>query len=161
MNCPLESFSAVVRDFLSLPFWNVAAVLWSITITIVTVYIAVQQYIIQKNNFRLALYEKRYTFYLSVMGYIARIKETGDVSNEEMMQFLSKTKETFLFDDDIKELCGKIYDQSNKLHTVNQESKTAPDNRKPLEKQATISDWFTKQLTSAPKVFERYLRIKG
>jgi hypothetical protein len=153
--CSLWAFLSHLK-----PLLDVLTGLLTPCIAVVTIYIACQQHKIEKNKFKLALYEKRYAFYLTVMEYISQIVQAGDASNEEIMQFLRNTKETFLFNDEIKKLCEQVYHQSNELHYLEKSINTTGDNQKLVEKRGAIFDWFVKQLASAPKVFERYLRVK-
>ncbi len=112
----------------------------STTITgIIVAYIAIRQHILDKNKFRLSLYERRLNSYRSLSRFISEVLAIGNLPMNDpkiMEPFLDAWRESpFLFGDKISEYFDKIY--ANGLQLVQFEMKirighVSPENSEKL-----------------------------
>jgi len=83
------------------------------TIAIVGLYIAYQQYQINKQRLRHETYERRLAIYKSVQRYLSEILRDGKTSYDRALQFNSDASEAaFLFDDSVQKKIDVIYKKS-------------------------------------------------
>ena len=83
------------------------------TIAIVGLFIAYQQYQINKQRLRHETYERRLAVYKAVQWYLSEILRDGKTNYSRALEFNSEASEaTFLFDDSVQELIDEIYQKS-------------------------------------------------
>jgi len=83
------------------------------TIAVLGLYIAYQQYRLNKQRLRHETYERRLTVYRSVQRYLSEILADGKTTNERALKFYSETSEAaFLFDDSVQNKIDRIYTKS-------------------------------------------------
>jgi len=89
-------------------------------LTAVTVaYIALQQFLLAREKFKLDLFEKRFAVFKAVEKFINEAIANRTVSMEVLQQFDRETQTaSFLFDNDIVTLIGEIRTKANTLTTL-------------------------------------------
>jgi hypothetical protein len=132
-------------------------------IAIITTLILFWQFRLEKNRWRLALYDKRYQIYLATMQYLSFIMQYANLTDEELFKFLRNSKDKeFLFGDDIKHYLEELYKKGNDLRLYNtlRKNETIEEKRvKAIEKEHELLEWFSKQLEESKKIFGEYLTI--
>ncbi len=122
-------------------------------IAVVATYIALEQYRINRRQYRLALFEKRYSIFNSTATFIAGILQTASVTIPECGQFLRNTRDhEFLFGPEIGAFINEVYKQGVALHTY------VSTNNGP--KQVESEEWFSGQIENARALFKRYIDFR-
>jgi hypothetical protein len=132
---------------------RVFAALLTPVIACVTAYIAGQQYKTNKNQFRLALFERRIKVFNFTGDLIAVVLRQGKVANNDLSKFLWETRESgFLFGPDIPAYLDELYEKASDVYTfegaVDEESK---------EKRKAALLWFSNQGEQARKRFGTFM----
>jgi len=136
-------------------------------IAILAVYIAWQQYRINRYKVRIDLFDRRYKIFDTLMNLLGHIAQRGDIADEKLNEFLRSTKESeFLFKKDIPEYLDEIYKNAVDLHCQEEmlKSQQLPIGLKRnevVEKRGKIFDWFTSQFDISRKRFAKYLNFKN
>src|SRR3990170_3384161 len=137
----------------------------TVTIAIIAVYIAYQQYKTIKNNLRLGLFDKRFKVYKGLQKLIAIIEnnQTIELEFKEIIKFRRLSVDgRFLFDDEIQEYLDTVYKKALRLRAVNRRYQPLPlgeERSKLVIEEAEFLDWFTKQFEQSDK-FDKYLKFK-
>lgn len=132
-------------------------------IAITVTYIAYKQYKIDKDNLRLALYEKRFKVYQSVRGVISYLSVDSDGGNEEYYKFLESIDEgEFLFDNEISEYLENIRLKVIRLKILEKKLKESPlqvgdERTKFVNEEEELVKWFSDQIKTAKELFSKYL----
>ena len=99
---------------------NLLAALLTPTIAVVTAYIAYQQYILNKNNEKRELLDRRLTIFKSTMLFIITIAQNDRADTNSVADFVRGTADCFyLFDLEIQKYIDDIYHKAielNKCH---------------------------------------------
>jgi hypothetical protein len=126
-------------------------------------WIAFNQWKTANSKLRFDLFEKRIDIYHSTKNYIAKITREGNSEFNDALQFIhSVNSAKFLFDKDISKYMQKIYDQSIKLSSLNDEYKML-DGALKIEKIKEKNDiflWFPNQFDELDEKMQKYLVIK-
>jgi hypothetical protein len=127
--------------------------------------IAQQQWQTNQNQFRLHFFDRRIAVYDAVMELCARISQKGTVTQEQLREYVKKTREaSFFFNDEIQTYCDQLYKNGVNLMTADQVIKTAPDSPSYPQMAEMYRDlmlWFVEQVDKGAKPrFERFLRIR-
>jgi len=136
-------------------------------IAILAVYIAWQQYRINRYKVRIDLFDRRYKIFDTLMSLLGHIAQRGDIADEKLNEFLRSTKDSeFLFKKDIPEYLDEIYKNAGVLHRQEEMLKSQPlprgeSRKKVVEKRRELFDWFTSQFDVARKRFAKYLSFKN
>ena len=129
----------------------------------VTVTILVLQYLLRNQQWRLALYDKRFPVYQFTMEYLAIIAQDGTMTYAKAIQFMRNTRQNeFLFKDEMKKYLKELYRKGLDLERNDKLLKKESDDQKRtklIEKNREIFDWFNEQFNVAPVLFGKYLRI--
>ena len=158
---------------LSVEFGKIILNLWikmmnvipSTVIAGIAVYIAYQQYNMNKNHFRLALFDKRFKVYEGVMKFLAQIFHGGKVKESDYQDFRWNTKDiVLLFGDEMKDYIQEIGKNALELQAINEGFNTGllvgdefkENRRKHLE----LITWFTEQHSIAVDKFREYMQFK-
>ncbi len=140
-------------------------IIWAVIYGIFTLAILLSQYRLQKLNFRLALYDKRYAVFLSAMQYISDIVQKARVDNDELTKLLRNSKDKeFLFGPEVGEYIQSLHSQGAELMKVSSLLDAEQDQvkREKLAKQmAGLCSWFGSQFDEAKHIFEGYLAIRS
>lgn len=88
-------------------------------ITIIGVYIAYQQYQVNKSRLRHETYERRLAVYKCVQRYLSEILREGKTTYDKALKFYSEASEAaFLFDPSVQEKIDLIYEKSIDMEAV-------------------------------------------
>jgi len=134
-------------------------------IALLALYIAYQQYHINKINLKKELYDKRLRIYQRINQYLINIIANGTVKREEIYSFYNDTIEvTFLFKNDIISIRDELYNKSlefNKYNRmINGEIKVDEETRKKaIDKDGEIFQWFNEQFDRVKNLFSKYLSV--
>ncbi|MGH7800255.1 MAG: hypothetical protein ACREOW_06435 [Thermodesulfobacteriota bacterium] len=145
-------------------FFDLLSTLLTPAIAVITVLILVFQYKLAKQQWKLSLYDKRYSVFLTTMSFISNILIDAPVSKEDLLKFARESKEReFLFGDDVQKLLNEIHEKASSLRTTREASDKLPegDERTELKtREGELHDWFNKQFDISKKIFRSYLLIK-
>lgn len=130
----------------------------------ITVYIAYQQYKIEKGKFKLSLYNKRMEVFQSLMDLLECINKNADITNEELKKFSVATdRGFFLFDSKINNYLSEVRDRcfwlngyAEKMSNLGQ----GKERTKLAKEKGSHILWLLDQFTNSKKIFEKDLKIK-
>ena len=130
---------------------------WSHTgtpiIAVLATYIALEQYRINRRQYRLALFEKRMAVFNATVTMIANILQTSQVTIPECGKFLRDTRDhEFLFGPEIGEFITEIYNRAVGLQTY-----IAVNNG---PQQVEVLQWFPGQIGRARTLFRTYIDFR-
>jgi hypothetical protein len=129
--------------------------------------ITYNQFQLQKNEHRLALYDRRFMVFQEVMLYLSIIMSEGSIDLERLMNLLRKTNQaSFLFDDHINEYIQELYNKG--LGLIETERYLHGSNSLPIgeernmwaEKNSEYLKYFGNQFDRSRKVFSKYLKFR-
>jgi hypothetical protein len=125
-------------------------------IALLVAYIAWQQQKTSKNQFRLALFERRLKVFNSTGELIATVLRRGKVANDELVNFLYDTRENeFLFGPDIAAYLHELYGKASDVYSL--EGATDEESKK---QRIEALKWFSGQGDEAKKRFGIYMAFK-
>lgn len=144
---------------------NVLSALLMPAIVLLGMYIAWQQYKINKNRLKLELFNRRYKVYDALMNIFSSVLREGKLSREiflEYSHFINEGK--FLFSTDIAEYLDKAYNKINMLsaHMNLLENLRSIDdkNMERITKDVfEIQTWISGEFPKAADRFEKFLRL--
>jgi hypothetical protein len=140
----VKGLAAVVSVFSALLTPMIAAI---------AVYIAFQQYVTNRRQLRLALFERRLKVFESASELIATVLSRGKVGNNDLFKFLQETRENeFLFGADIAAYLHELYGKASDVYAL--EGATDDEPRK--QRIATLL-WFSGQGDKVKKKFGKYM----
>jgi hypothetical protein len=125
-------------------------------IGVIAVYIAYEQWITNRNQLRLHLFDKRFDVYKAAMT-LATIVMVKDITGEEVHEFKEAAGSAlFLFGDDGKKIQDYCDQMRNKaLALLSDQSENRESERKERVR------WFSKQYEEIPKLFAESLKVTG
>jgi hypothetical protein len=144
---------------------EIANIIVTVILGIIATVILVSQYRLQRHNWRLALYDKRYPVYLKTVEFIASIVGSAHLSSEELTGFLRNVRDReFLFGEDIHEFIKSLYEHGVNLRACQEHLKVEPlgeirDRR--AEEEGEILKWFADQFKPAKELFGKYLKMES
>jgi|GEM_PF-2427262 len=120
---------------------------------------------IQAQQFKLALYEKRYPVFLSTMEYISEVCRTAKTTDELLFKFLRSTKDKeFLFGEEVRDYIDVLYKWGLDLrYCIEELGSNLPigeERSKLVADKENICLWFEQQLERTKEIFRPYLEIK-
>lgn len=136
-------------------------------IAVTTALILYWQFRLEKNRWRLALWDKRYPVFEATRQYLSFIIINANITQEELYKFQRNSKDKeFLFGRDIREYLNELYNKGNDLiyHTRQIEALEKKDNKEEkrlrlIDEQTELMAWFLKQVEESKKLFGEYLTI--
>lgn len=139
-------------------------------IAVIAVYVAWQQYKINKLRLRHELYERRLRVHKTVQIFLSDILRNGDIKFEQCSQFYADASEaTFLFDKSIQQFIDDIYKKAVDMHAFH-ESMYPSDGSPGLpvgeerngvaHKNSELCKWLIEQLSVSKKLFRKYMGIR-
>ncbi len=138
-------------------------IVWAIFYGVFTLAILYSQYRLQRLNFRLMLYDKRYAVFLSVMQYISSVLQNARADNDELMKLMRNSKDKeFLFGFEVGDYVQALYSKGIELNKVNYILASQHDRsirEKLVEQTTTLFEWFENQFEEAKRIFKYYLAI--
>jgi hypothetical protein len=131
---------------------------------ILAAYIAWQQWRTNHLKVRHDLYERRLSIYFAVMEFLAAIMRRSTISDEELMVFLQKTRESyFLFGQEIGDYLDELYRQAVDLQArsimVHEGLPDGDERTRVIHEKTEISKWFTRQFEITRTKFTKYMRL--
>jgi hypothetical protein len=125
-------------------------------IAIITIYIALQQYKINREQFKLALRDRRMKVFEATIELIVAVLRTAKVEQTDLTKFLVGTSERdLLFGSDITDYLKTVYDKAVDLYAL---ADAAGEEQKAQWKAAVM--WFSGQSEEARKKFAKYIAFK-
>jgi len=154
------------------PTWiDILSALLAPTIALIAVYIAFQQYQINKQRLRHETYERRLRVYKSVQEHLSVILRDGKTTYQGCSEFYSEASEAaFLFDSSVQDLIDEIYQKS--IDLVSLEEKLYPSGGSPglpvgderskvSAKESELLKWHIDQLKSSKEFFAKKIGVKS
>ncbi|UCC78438.1 MAG: hypothetical protein JSW64_09115 [Candidatus Zixiibacteriota bacterium] len=139
--------------------------IWTIIFGIFTLAILLAQYLLQRSNFRLALYDKRYAVFLSAMEYISKIVQSARVEDDELMKLLRNSKDKeFLFGSEVGDYIQSLYSHGvdlEKVRSLLDVEKNQTQRERLVTQQTELFRWFKNQFEEGKRCFEPYLAIRS
>jgi hypothetical protein len=124
-------------------------------IAIIATYIAVEQYSINRRQYRLALFKKRMAIFNTTAKFIATVVQTANVTVNECAEFLRETRDhEFLFGREVGEFINEVYRQGTALHAH------MGMGVEHVAQQQEIMEWFAGKIADARTVFAKYLDFR-
>lgn len=135
-------------------------------IAIVTTYIAVQQYKINKFKVKISLYDRRLGVFNASMKFIAGAGSRGDVEVTQLIEFLADTKEAdFLFEKDVYDHLMELHDKGARLHSVNEQMNSSRIKQDRLDslnnEHLKLVNWFAEQFEVTRRKSSGYLNLRS
>jgi hypothetical protein len=136
-------------------------------IAIITVYIAYQQWVIQRNKFNLERYERRLAVFKGVRSFLNMVF-SGNIDFATCSKFGLDTAECiFLFPDEVKDFIDELYKKGLRLWAINQNLCPPAGTELAVGSQRTgfvtdkveILKWFNEQDKESWKIFRKYMKI--
>ena len=135
---------------------NVFSALLTPVIAGVTTYIALQQYKTNKNQFRLALFDKRLEVFNAAGELIGTVLSRARADNDDLRKFLWETRQNeFLFGSDIAAYFHEIYSKASDVYSL----EGATDEGSIQQKAAALI-WFSGKGDEIKKKFGTYMAFK-
>jgi hypothetical protein len=124
-------------------------------IAMIAVYIAWQQFEINRRQHRLALFEKRLAVFNSTMRMIAAVVRSANPTLAQCYQFIQDTRDhEFLFGPEVKSFIDEVY---SKAVTLNMHIVVGPQT---ALQQTQVMEWFVGRIADARNVFLPYLDFR-
>lgn len=147
-----------------LPNWvKYLSAFLTIVLSIIATLIIILQFLLQKDRWRLNLFEKRYKVYDDTMKFITTIVQKVNLNDDELYSFLRQTKDRdFLFGKEIREFLDEVYNKGNDLIYVIKKMEDVPvgkERDKLADQEMHLSKWFSQQYETSKKLFGEYLTI--
>ena len=138
-------------------------------IAVIALYIAYQQFRINRSRLSHELYERRLAVFKAVRSFLSDILHEGKTDFQRVTQFYAHVAEAdFLFDRDVTDLREIIYKRGLKLAQLHEElypsdgSPGLPVGKKRSQiahEQSEMLKWFSDQLVEIKAIFGKYLSI--
>jgi hypothetical protein len=146
-------------SFVALVNWSHFGRVLSSSITpvvaVVVTYIAVAQYLINRRQYRLALFEKRMAVFNSTMNMIAYVLQESNPEMPQCIQFMRDTGDhELLFGSEVGNFINEVYKKAMLLQT---QIAVGPHT---AAQQTQILEWFTKQMGEGRTIFLKYLDFR-
>ena len=135
---------------------SASAALLTPMIAVVALYIAWQQHRTNRNQFRLALLEKRLKIFNGAAELIGKVLRLGRIESEDLSQFLWETRESdFLFGPDIADYLKEVYGKAADVHVFGE-----PVTEEQREHRKAAILWFSGQGEELKGQFSKYMAFK-
>jgi len=132
-------------------------------VTSVGVYVAFREY--KKRKHDPNLYERRMAIFDAVMRTLGIISEKGDISGEQLREFLKSTREAdFLFNKDISTFLNELYEKMVDLWHLNVAVRETEDQNvreELIRKRGALVKSFMHHIPEVKKKFSKLLRVES
>jgi hypothetical protein len=133
-------------------------------VAVLVAVITLGQWVTNRARLRHELFDRRYSVYENIAGFVAEILISGKVPVGEPEGFSRRTKTAyFVFecDNDVKVLITEIYRHAVNLHALEAtlETLTGDERKRNVEAQRVEKEWFQQTLGSLETRFEKYLKL--
>ena len=134
------------------------------TIAIVTTFIAIQQYRLQKFKVRHELFERRLAVYKAVAEYLTVVIRPEPPADESALKMIRETADaSFLFKEEISNYLEELYKKGIDLWVLNEElsdrTMDKQERRTKAVERGELKKWFGNQYSAAHEKFKRYLAL--
>jgi hypothetical protein len=144
-------------------YLDLASGLLTPVIAVVATMIAIFQYRLERQRWRLALFEKRHPIFEHTMKYLAAVVRHANASDQVLSTFIRDTKDgELLFGPEVAAYLKLIYSKGVDLHTHAKIMDQLPVGDERSRRASAIRDlsiWFGDQFAEARKVFAPYVCI--
>ncbi len=121
-------------------------------IAVIALYIAWQQFTINRRQHRLALFDKRLAVFNSTMKMIASVIQDANATLTDCFGLIRDTREhEFLFGPEIGAFINDLYRKGVELHAQSAVGATG------AARQTEILQWFVGRSEEAKKIFRKYM----
>lgn len=121
----------------------------------IATFIAWEQFVINRRQYRLALFEKRMAVFNSTMNMIASVVQSANPQLADCMKFIRDTRDhELLFGPEVGTFIIEVYNKAIKLRTQNAVGADT------AAQQTETLNWFIAQMSDARKVFLKYLDFR-
>lgn len=145
---------------------NILSALLTPIIAIIAVYIAYQQYAVNKRRFKKELYEKRLDILKIITTYIESIKTSTRIDLAKVVEFKTMCMESrFIFEKEIPNFIEELYQKGIFLHSLGEKlygnEKLPVGNERSLiaEQKTGVIKWFIAESKELDKRFQKYLDL--
>ena len=136
-------------------------------IGVVTVYIAWQQWLTNRQKLVLDRYDRRLRVYQEVMKIIGLIVRDAKAAPDDLLQFRAKVAEAdFLFGLEVMQYIDLLYKRglhlwarSTEYRDFTQAHPPGYDHQKVVDEMQSHLVWFTEQVGAAKEIFRKYLDV--
>lgn len=133
-------------------------------IAIVTTFIMIQQYRIEKRNSKYQLYQHRHAIYETTMTFIAAVVHEGRVEREELRIFMVGSRDSIIFfKDDINDYLKDLYKKAIRLQYCEKKMKHLPvgeERSAYVDEDFELMTFFSNQHEECKLRFLTYLNFK-
>ncbi|ENM5855880.1 hypothetical protein NTE09_003929 [Vibrio mimicus] len=160
----VETVSRVESDWVTI----LSALLVPI-LTIIGIYVAYQQYVINRQRLNHETYERRLAVYKALQLHLSKTVQMGRTTYQDALKFNSEASEAaFLFDSEISDLISKIYKQSISMASYNEklypsgggQGLPIGDKRNEVaEKESELLQWHMDTLSELKSIFHPHMKI--
>jgi hypothetical protein len=129
-------------------------------IALIAVYIAYQQWKVNKRKYDFDTYERKLQIYQRVVEMLRLIMTDLKPEIQEILRFgVDTTEADFLFPEEISAYINEIYTHAARLHAARAQIQIdSPNFRDALTQE---EEWFLGQFDVAKERFKKYLKISG
>lgn len=125
--------------------------------------IAIFQYRLERQRWKLALFDKRYPIFDHTMAFVAGVVSGGTAKDTNLNAFLRDTKDgALLFGPDVSNYLRMLYSKAVDLRTHTAVMEPLPIGEERSRHVQAIHDlnvWFGDQLEEIRRVFSEYIEI--
>jgi hypothetical protein len=126
-----------------------------------TIWIAYQQYELQRRKVRMDLYDRRLAVYTATMEWLAKCLNNQAGSPAEVFEWRRHVREAdFLFGHDVQDQLEEIYRYSTQFIQASVIAKNAPDVAGNVSDHTRLMAEAFPRMQATKTVFERYLKIE-
>ncbi|EJG2373267.1 hypothetical protein [Vibrio parahaemolyticus] len=160
----VETVSKVESDWVA----TMSALLVPV-LTVIGIYIAYQQFVINKQRLNHETYERRLEVYKAIQLHLSRIAQEGHTTYHDTLKFNAEASEAaFLFDKTVPQLVTEIYQKSislaschEKLYPSDRSSGLPVGNERSdvADKAAELLQWHMDVLSKLKETFHPHMKI--
>lgn len=147
---------------------NILSALLTPLIAIIALYIAYQQYFINRRKLNLDLYLKRFQVFDETKRFLLRCSKNDIKDYSEVQSFhFSVNESKFLFGDEIIEFLNTIQNKAIDLDSLSKEVESlsissvgSPEQARKSEEKKKLLTWFSKEYENIESRFIKYMDFK-
>ena len=129
---------------------------------IIATCVLVSQYRLQRQQVKLAVFDKRYAVYEATRKYLEIITQYGEATKEQTDEFLRNADaKDFLFESDVQDFLKELLKKGGELSRIGASLKAEAKERDKLVKQRSeLVKWAAKQFEVSIEAFGKYLKMR-
>lgn len=141
-------------------FWKLVTIL----IAGFVAWVSWSQHAVNKEKFKLDLFEMRFKVFAAVRKFLSVVLQKGNIALDDLFEYRANTAEaTFLFEEDITDYLKEIDKKGLALMTLHETMAPLPVGDERSKKAEEISEhlgWLTDQLPELKPKFSPYMKFK-